>query len=121
MKNLIIICSLAFLSACYYDNEEELYKYYNQVPCDTSVFTFSQKVYPLIDANCNSCHSNTAMSGNISSEGYANVKTLVDNGKLWGVISYQNGFSPMPKNGAKLSDCNLGLIKKWIDAGAPNN
>jgi hypothetical protein len=52
---------------------------------------------------------------------YARVKTVADNGKLMGVITHANGFPQMPKGGNKLSDCNIAKIKKWVDAGAPNN
>jgi hypothetical protein len=31
------------------------------------------------------------------------------------------GFSPMPQNDNKLSECNIAKIKKWIATGAPNN
>jgi len=27
----------------------------------------------------------------------------------------------MPKNAAKLNSCNIAKIKKWVDAGFPNN
>jgi hypothetical protein len=31
------------------------------------------------------------------------------------------GFSPMPKSNAKLSDCTIAQLEKWIAQGAPNN
>ena len=42
-------------------------------------------------------------------------------GKLYGALSWSNGFMAMPQGGSKLPDCNINKIKSWIDAGAANN
>jgi hypothetical protein len=42
-------------------------------------------------------------------------------GKFWGSINHLPGFSAMPKNGTMLSPCEIGQVKRWIAAGAPNN
>jgi hypothetical protein len=49
------------------------------------------------------------------------VRTVALNGKLYGSIAHQAGFSPMPKNGAKLSDCEITQVQRWIAAGSLNN
>lgn len=36
-------------------------------------------------------------------------------------ITHSNGYSAMPKNGNKLSQCNIAQFKRWIDQGMPNN
>ena len=108
------------ISGCYYDNEEELYKY-SQSPCDTTVFTYSQKVEPILQANCYSCHGQTSASSGIVIEGYSTLLPFVSNNKLWGDINHLSGFNAMPLNGNQLNQCNLTIIKKWIAAGAPNN
>lgn len=105
-------------SSCYYDKEEILYP---QTACDTTKVTYSGSVVPVLLSNCTSCHGGSAPSGGISLTTYAAVKAQVDNGKLWGTVSHTAGFSAMPKNASKLNTCNLAKIKKWIDAGAPNN
>jgi hypothetical protein len=112
---LIIIITL---SGCYYDKEEILFP---QSVCDTSAITFSRSVVPVLSSNCYSCHGGSIPSAGISLDTYAGVKLQADNGKLFGAISHAAGFSPMPKNGGSLSSCNITKIKKWIDAGAPNN
>jgi hypothetical protein len=116
---LFIIIGLA-ISGCYYDNEEVLYKY-SQTPCDTNVFSYSQKVEPILRAYCYTCHSQTSPSSGIAIEGYTTLLTYVNNHKLWGTIDHLSGYSAMPQNANKLNECNLTIIKKWIDAGAPNN
>lgn len=105
-------------SSCYYDKEEILYP---QSACDTATVTYSGSVVPVLLSNCTSCHGGNAPSGSISLTTYADVKAQADNGKLWGAVSHASGFSPMPKNASKLTACSLAKIKKWIDAGAPNN
>jgi hypothetical protein len=60
-------------------------------------------------------------SGNVKLETWADVKIYADNGSLLGSITHQGGYSPMPKGSAKLEDCPIAVIQKWIEMGAPNN
>ena len=110
----------AGLNACYYDHADILYP--NTIPCDTtSTISYAQKVVPVLQQQCYGCHSGGFPSGGIAMGTYATDKAIAVNGKLYGSISYASGFSPMPKGGNKMSACNLSIIKKWIDAGSPNN
>ena len=111
---------LLSLGACSYDNAEELLER-QPVSCDLTVATYALTVSPLLDANCRDCHNRTVPLANINLEGYEQAKLYADNGKLMGVISHAKGFSPMPKGGAKLSDCEISRIQAWVDAGARNN
>lgn len=108
------------ISGCYYDNEDELYKY-TKSPCDTTVFTYSQKVEPILRASCFGCHGQSSPTSGIAMEGYTTLLPFVSNNKLWGTINHSSGYSAMPQGGNKLSVCDLTIIKKWIAAGAPNN
>ena len=85
--------------------------------CDTSGMKYSADILPIITTNCYSCHANGIVNGNVSLDGYANVKTQADNGDLVGVITHASGYPPMPDNGGKLSDCEINKIKAWIAAG----
>ncbi len=90
--------------------------------CDTSTFTFSGKVRPILQTHCLGCHNgSTSTGGFIDLSTYDGVKEQADLEALMGSISHTAGFSAMPKNGAKLSDCKIATIRKWIAAGAPNN
>ena len=89
--------------------------------CDTTFFTYAGAVLPTLQSSCIGCHSGTPPSGNVDLSTYANVKVVALNGKLLGVISHATGFPQMPKGGNKLPDCKITQIRKWIDAGAPNN
>lgn len=89
--------------------------------CDANVFTFSATIKPMLDTKCVGCHSATSPGGNINLSTYAAVRTVALNGKLYGSIAHQPGFSAMPKNGTKLSDCEITQVQRWIAAGALNN
>jgi hypothetical protein len=120
-KSLICICIVGTLlsaSACYYDSEEELY---GTVECNLNDITYTTAVLPIIEDNCYACHNASANFGNVTLEGHAQLKKYVDNGQLLGAIKHESGFSAMPKNLAKLLDCEIEKIEAWVDAGALNN
>ena len=88
--------------------------------CDTTSATFTL-VRAIISNKCQGCHSGTAAAGGIDLSTYNGVKAKVNDGRLWGAINHLPGYSPMPKNGNKLSDCEITQVRKWIEAGSPNN
>jgi len=89
--------------------------------CDTTNVTFSGSVWPIIELHCFGCHSGPQPSGNILLTDYSSVVVQSGNGKLFGAVSHDPGFKPMPKNAPKLSDCKIEKIRIWIDNGTPNN
>ena len=120
---LFFIGSSIILTKCYYDSEEYLYPELS-TSCDTSNYSYSGVIKPILQANCLSCHSNASaasLGANVKLEDYADVKKEVDFGSLIGAVKHLNGYVPMPYNGGSLSSCNITLIQKWVDAKAPNN
>ncbi|MDP1621620.1 MAG: hypothetical protein Q8M08_04685 [Bacteroidales bacterium] len=124
MKNLIRPIAILFLlnlilSGCYYDKESELYP---QKPvCDTAgTMTYSQSIIPVVTANCNVCHSTAVASGGVITDNYNDLSVVANDGRLWAAVNW-TGPVRMPQGLDKLSDCNLTKIKKWVDAGVPNN
>lgn len=112
---------LLFAVSCYYDNEEALYPYLS-TGCDTSNVTYTGKIVPLLENNCLSCHSHAAaasLGNNIHLESYADVKALTTS--IAGAINHTGSFSPMPKNGGKLSSCLINQFDIWVRNGALNN
>lgn len=89
--------------------------------CDTAVFTYSGAVKPIMETKCAGCHNPANLGGNIDLSTYNAVKVVALNGKLYGSVAQQTGYSPMPKNSAKLSDCEIRQIQKWINVGSLNN
>lgn len=118
----LLVFMLSLVSACKDDNEEDLNPQPQPKPnCDTNAITYSGHVQSILKSNCYSCHSTGTASGGVILDTHAGVKAQADNGKLVGVISHTAGFKPMPQGGAKLSDCNISIIKKWVDDGAVIN
>jgi uncharacterized membrane protein len=89
--------------------------------CDTTNVTYSTSIKPMIQNNCQGCHSGAAPGGGIDLSTYAGVKAIADNGKFFGSISFLQGYSSMPKNGSKMTDCQINMVKIWINQGAPQN
>lgn len=114
MRPLIPLAIIALLAAgCYYDNEEELYG----APCDTSVFSYSARIQPILQANCyaSTCHGPNGDNGELIT--YAQVKATVDDGSFRQAVVVEKR---MP-DGGSLTSCELDLIELWLDAGAPND
>ncbi|MCX6256994.1 MAG: hypothetical protein NTW49_03715 [Bacteroidia bacterium] len=119
---LLVIATIALIMGCYYDNKEELFPELS-INCDTTNVSYSGTIYNILNSYCLGCHGSGYQvdGGNIRLDNYNDVKTNVDNGKLLGGIVHLPNYSPMPKNSASLSDCNINQIKAWINKGAINN
>lgn len=105
------------MDGCYYDKHEFLYP----ITCDSVNVTYSRSINPILTANCTGCHSGNNAPNNVMLDNYTGVKIRAANGLLLGVVTHTPGFAQMPKNANKLSDCNIAIIRKWIDDGAPDN
>jgi hypothetical protein len=121
----LILFVIITLSGCYYDSEEYLYSVPGGNNCvDTTIFTYSGGVQPILSKYCYTCHSNSAaasMGGNVKLQDYADVKAKAAAGNLYGSIAHTGSYSQMPKGSAQLADCYLTVVKKWIAAGMNNN
>ncbi len=118
--SLVMVFMATLFSSCYYDNEEDLYPYYES-NCDTTSVSYSLTVKPILERSCVSCHQASNPSGDVLLDTYDHVKIAVDNGGLWGSINHENGYSPMPLGGGQLGSCSLAQIQSWIEVGSPDN
>jgi hypothetical protein len=114
-----LIMGSAFLSSCYYDNEEYLYPPGGQVACDTLSPTYALSIAPIFASNCNGCHGSASPSGNVITDNYADLNAKYD--KIWLSINHLPGASAMPQGGGKLSDCDISKIRQWNNLGRHNN
>lgn len=89
--------------------------------CDTTIFTFSGAVNPIIDQHCVGCHNASLSSGGVRLDTYEYIAAIASDGRLIGTITHTDGFPKMPFNGNKLPDCKITQIKKWIDADFQEN
>lgn len=121
LKLILLFAVISVFSACYYDNEEELYPNTNQTPCDTASVTLSAVVKPILNQHCTGCHNAGFASGGVDLETYAQLASSANSGKLLSSIKHDGKASPMPKGSAKLDACSIAKIEKWIQLGAKNN
>jgi hypothetical protein len=126
MKYVLIVFLLSVflalgLSSCYYDKESQLYPFSSN--CDTLNVTYSVTIKTILqNGGCFGCHTTPAASGgNIPLDTYSGVQAVAQNGKLLGSISHSPGFSPMPQNGGKLTNCDITKVRAWINKGMLNN
>ena len=117
---IVLFCAILSTTGCYYDVEEELYPV---ITCDTVDMSFDTDIVAILQRECLACHSNAAhqgIGGGVNLDGYDNVKTYVDNGKLLSSITHDGNASLMPKsaNNRKLAKCEIDKITAWINDGA---
>lgn len=125
-KILTILTAAVILAGCYTDNKEELYPGDSTGgggTCDTSGMSFATDIQPILNTNCalSNCHKTGSALGGYVLDTYAGVQGAVASGRLLGSIRHETGFSQMPKNASKLSDCNINKIAAWMTAGASDN
>lgn len=92
---------------------------------DTAGITMSYSVHivPLLQTNCSlgsmGCHKSGGLGGDLTT--HASVSAFATSGQLAGSTQHQAPYSAMPKLAAKLPDCEIAKILKWIQSGSPNN
>ncbi len=119
----IVILSL-FLSACYYDNLDELHADKGLVSdCndDTTAVTYTRDIKPIMLNNCGSDNSGCHQAGNLISQislsTYNDVSAVALTGQLLGAVTHDPNYKPMPNVDDKLSDCKINKISAWINQG----
>lgn len=119
--NYFVILGLIIvvISSCTFDNEEDLYPQISE--CNTLNVTYSATIAPIMSVNCNVCHGGFAPIANVRTDAYDGLKVIADNGRLWGCVNHESGYSPMPNDRPKLNDCDLKKIRAWLDNGALND
>ena len=112
---------MSVMSSCYYDNEEDLYEdYYAAQQCDTVNVSYQESVKPIIETNClnPTCHKAGGGAPGIFTN-YAGVREKVDDGTFYQRTIIDRDMPPRDR--PALNNCQLSLIKAWIDQGARNN
>lgn len=87
--------------------------------CDSTQFTFSGSIKPMIDKYCVGCHTYPNASGSVELSSHTGVAFIAKNGTLLNSLTHPTNW--MPKGGKKLSDCEIKQFEKWINAGAKND
>lgn len=89
--------------------------------CDTSAYTYNARIKPLITTWCVGCHSGASAGGGYDFTTYSGIAGAASIGALDGSVNHTAGYSAMPKNAQKLTDCDVNAITKWVSVGFPEN
>ena len=115
---LFAIVTYGVTISCVSNNEYDLYG----IPeCDTANVTWESKISGIMQANCVVCHNEEVNYNGVRHDNYESELIVVNDGRLRGVVNHLNGYVKMPKDRGKLPFCELALINKWIEDGAPEN
>jgi len=90
------------------------------VGCDTTNVTYQSQIGNLIATRCQGCHSGSSPDGGISLTNYNEVKNEALFGFLEDAVLHNGNATNMPYNSGQLPQCELDLIRIWIENGAPN-
>lgn len=91
--------------------------------CDTNSYTYANAIQTIISTNCGGCHGTKPGSANIYLGDYASAKTYItaNSTTFLNSINYVSTIAiskRMPPS-AKLVDCKIIQIQKWIQKGYP--
>ncbi len=119
---LALVVSSTFVAGCYNDNVEELYpELIINNNCDTTITpTYSGKITEIINNNCISCHNSGSGNAYVF-DTYQGVAAVAASGQLVGSVFQLPGYQAMPGAGPPIDNCQQVLIRKWVQAGYPNN
>lgn len=121
MKRIVTVMCLIALAGCYNDKEDQLYPKTTTGGCDTANVTYAATIQPILTQYCATagCHDATGLGGGYNMTSYAGAQMASP--RMIGAITWQAGYSAMPKGMPKLGDCEIAKITKWVTMGAPNN
>ena len=110
----ILFLLLIAPAGCKNYNEVDLYP-----PCDTVNVTYADDMQTIFSANCLPCHSVANKFGGVILEVLDSARIPARNGLLLKAVTHDPSVVPMPKGGAKLSDCDIAKIRRWIELDEP--
>ena len=85
--------------------------------CGEGTVSYAEKVAPIINANCVSCHDQTS---SIKIYDYESTKVVGLSGQLVGCITGNTNYQAMPTSGS-LDSCSIKIIQNWVAQGVLNN
>lgn len=89
---------------------------------NSSAVSFSATVLPLLQNNCNSCHSAPG-SGGINLDSYSSVKQIILSGQLIPVVTNTDVMSTImpPPPQRHLDSSEINALTLWLNQGCLNN
>jgi uncharacterized membrane protein len=114
MKKVLLFLSCSIFISCLNKKQEIL----PSCKADTEVkISYQSDIKEIISKNCNFCHSNKSHAGGVKLEDLEDVLFWTKSGELYDQIIPFGGNPPRMPKGNTLSDCDISVIKKWINQG----
>ena len=88
--------------------------------CDTTQFTWSKTIRPIITTYCTGCHYSNYPAAGINIENHGHVIKMIENGQFVQSITGTEGVRLMPLD-KPMPKCKRTQIKKWVANGAPKD
>lgn len=91
--------------------------------CDvpTETITYAGVIAPIFEANCRRCHATAVaatLGGSNDFGSYAAISSYPQ-ASLLGSIKHAAGYDAMPKDGPRISDCDVARLEAWYAKGKP--
>lgn len=119
-KSIIIFSALlVFVFSCSKQNKEDLD--FEASLCSVDTISFQLHISVVLKNNCMPCHNASTAQGGVILDNYADVAPLANSGDLLGVTRRDPGYTPMPTNTGKISECSIAAIEKWVNQGVLDN
>jgi hypothetical protein len=81
--------------------------------------TYQGSIRPIMEQWCNRCHPLNSANGIVTAN-YEGLSIIAQSGQLWASVSWQG--VPMPQDATDtIPVCDRVKLKKWLDAGSPDN
>lgn len=91
--------------------------------CDVTqeTITYQGVIAPIIAANCLRCHGSTVAATLGGGKNFGTYATLSSypQSNLLGCVRQDPGYSVMPLDGGKLSDCDIKRLEAWYSLRMP--
>lgn len=124
MKKILVILSVVVMAGCYNDKADQLYPAVAASGCDTTNVAYAATIAPILKSKCatSGCHdAATKQNGYDYSTYNSSWTSATATVKLIGVVTHDPNFVPMPYNLAKMDECSVNRIVRWVHLGAMNN
>jgi uncharacterized membrane protein len=122
MKNLSIVLAAIAIVGCAKINQETLLEEARvKELCEVDTASYTIHINPIIQNKCMPCHNANRADGGIILENYTEISNYTATDYLLQTIRHESGVAAMPKDAAKLHSCEIQVIERWIQQGAPNN
>jgi len=126
-KYIVLLGALAIFAGCYNDKADKLYPLPATTTCDTTTVSYKTNVAPIINQYCaiSGCHnaSGDAVTGNRDYTIFATLQSEATTTLMINDITGNpaRGDNTMPLNLPSLSQCDINILTRWVNEGAPNN